>query len=119
SFTALTTPFTTPTFFFVRYPPNRDLHSFPTRRSSDLIVLTAICAGVAGTVDNFLRPILLSGRARLSGLLVFISVLGGVGVFGMLGIVLGPIVVATAVGILDAYTRHGNTVGEGGRAVLE
>src|SRR5207253_6492907 len=47
------------------------------------IVLTAICAGVAGTVDNFLRPILLSGRARLSGLLVFISVLGGVGVFGM------------------------------------
>jgi len=33
--------------------------------------------------------------------------------------VLGPIVVATAVGILDAYTRHGNPVGEGGRAVLE
>ena len=83
------------------------------------IVLTAICAGMAGTVDNFLRPILLSGRARLSGLLVFISVLGGVGVFGMLGIVLGPIVVATAVGILDAYTRRGNPVGEGGRAVLE
>lgn len=83
------------------------------------IVLTAICAGVSGTVDNFLRPILLSGRARLSGLLVFISVLGGVGVFGMLGIVLGPIVVATAAGILDAYTRRRNSVGEGGRAVLE
>jgi predicted PurR-regulated permease PerM len=35
--------------------------------------------------------------------LVFISVLGGIAVFGVLGIVLGPIVVATSVGIVDAY----------------
>jgi predicted PurR-regulated permease PerM len=69
------------------------------------LALAAICAGVGGTVDSFLRPLLLSGRARLSGLLVFISVLGGIGVFGMLGVVLGPIVVATATGILNVYLR--------------
>ncbi len=69
------------------------------------LVLVAICAVVVGAVDNFLRPILISGRARLSGLLVFISVLGGVSVFGMLGVILGPIIVATAAGILDAYSR--------------
>lgn len=69
-------------------------------------VLTGICAGVVHTVDNFLRPVLLSGRAGLSGLLVFISVLGGISVFGMLGIVLGPIVVATAISILNVYTRR-------------
>jgi predicted PurR-regulated permease PerM len=68
-------------------------------------LLLAICAGLVGTVDNFLRPALLSGRARLNGLLVFISVLGGVAAFGMLGIVLGPIVVATAMGVLDAGAR--------------
>ena len=73
------------------------------------LALVAICAGVGGTVDNFLRPLLISGRARLSGLLVFISVLGGISVFGMLGVVLGPIVVATAAGILDVYTQHERT----------
>jgi predicted PurR-regulated permease PerM len=40
----------------------------------------------------------------LNGLLVFISVLGGIAVFGVLGVILGPIVVATAVGILDVYS---------------
>ncbi len=69
------------------------------------VAVLAICGGLTSLVDNFLRPVLISGRARLSGLLVFISVLGGISVFGMLGLVLGPIVVATAVGILDVYTE--------------
>ena len=66
-------------------------------------VLIAICGAVGALVDNILRPVLLGGRASLNGLLVFISVLGGIAVFGVLGVVLGPIVVATAVGILDVY----------------
>jgi predicted PurR-regulated permease PerM len=47
----------------------------------------------------------LGGRSSLNGLLVFISVLGGIAVFGVLGVVLGPIVVATAVGVLDVYSE--------------
>ena len=39
----------------------------------------------------------------MGGLVVFISVLGGIAVFGMLGVVLGPIVVALAAGLLDLY----------------
>jgi len=70
------------------------------------LVVVAICAGIGATADNFLRPLLISGRARLNGLLVFISVLGGIGVFGMLGVVLGPIVVATVAGILDVYSQR-------------
>ncbi len=49
---------------------------------------------------------LISGRSSLNGLLVFISLIGGLGVFGMLGIVLGPIVVATAAGVLEVYTHR-------------
>jgi len=60
----------------------------------------------SATLDNILRPVLLGGRASLNGLLVFISVLGGIAVFGVLGVVLGLIVVATAVGILDVYSGH-------------
>lgn len=70
------------------------------------IVLLIICAGVATLADNVVRPLLLGGRTELSALVVFISVLGGVSVFGMLGLVLGPILVATAAGILGVYVRR-------------
>jgi predicted PurR-regulated permease PerM len=67
------------------------------------ILLLAICAGVTTVVDNVLRPLLLGGRTELSGLVIFISVVGGVSLFGMLGLVLGPILVATAAGVLAVY----------------
>jgi predicted PurR-regulated permease PerM len=54
-------------------------------------------------VDNILRPWMISGRAEMSGLVVFISVLGGISVFGLLGVVLGPIVVAAGASMLDLY----------------
>ncbi|HET9402484.1 MAG TPA: AI-2E family transporter [Candidatus Acidoferrales bacterium] len=69
------------------------------------IVLVAICGGLMGSVDQFLRPILLSGRTQLNTLFIFISVLGGIAVFGVLGIVLGPVVVATFAGLLEAYSE--------------
>lgn len=67
------------------------------------LVLVAVGAGIVSSVDNFLRPALLSGRAQLNGLVVFISMLGGVAAFGLLGLVLGPVVVATGLGLLEAY----------------
>ena len=70
------------------------------------LVLLAICAGVSTVVDNLLRPLLLGGRTGLSGLVVFISVVGGVNLFGMLGLVLGPILVAMAAGVLSAYMER-------------
>jgi predicted PurR-regulated permease PerM len=67
------------------------------------IVLIIFCALIVGLVDNLVRPLFISGRAEMSGLVIFISVLGGIGVFGLLGVVLGPIVVATAGSLLDVY----------------
>lgn len=67
------------------------------------VVLLAICAGVSTVLDNVLRPLMLGGRTELSGLVVFISVVGGVSLFGMLGLVLGPILVAMAAGVLTVY----------------
>jgi predicted PurR-regulated permease PerM len=77
------------------------------------ITLLAIGAGVIGLVDNFVRPALLSGRTQLNGLLVFVSLLGGITAFGFLGLVIGPVIMATAIGMLDAYTRDRRTVGRG------
>jgi len=39
----------------------------------------------------------------MNGLLVFVSLLGGLHVFGLLGLVLGPVIVATTASLLDAY----------------
>lgn len=67
------------------------------------LLLLLICAGVSTAMDNVLRPLLLGGRTELSALVIFISVVGGVSLFGMLGLVLGPILVATAAGVLAVY----------------
>lgn len=69
------------------------------------ILLLAICGGIAGTADNFMRPLLMSDRSCLSGLSVFISVLGGIAAFGLIGLILGPIIFATVLALLEAYTR--------------
>jgi predicted PurR-regulated permease PerM len=82
---------------------------FSTGNWGHALVLLAICAGLTSAVDSVLRPMLLSGHARLNGLVVFISVVGGVAVFGVIGLVLGPIVVATAIGLMDAY-KHPDPV---------
>ena len=65
-------------------------------------ILVVVGVLVIGTVDNILRPILISGRVELNGLLVLISVVGGISAFGLLGIVLGPVLIAVAVAVLAA-----------------
>ena len=70
------------------------------------IALIAIGAGVIGLVDNFLRPIFLAGRTQMNGLLVFISLLGGIAAFGLLGLVLGPVIMAAATSWVNAYASE-------------
>lgn len=74
------------------------------------IVLAVIITVVAGFIDNVMRPWFLSGRARMSGLIVFVAVIGGIAVFGLLGIVLGPIIIAAAASVLDLYLKSGQRV---------
>ena len=69
-----------------------------------LILLVVGGVGIS-MVDNFLRPLLLSGRTSASGLVVFLGLLGGVAAFGFVGLVLGPIVLVTASSLLRAFTR--------------
>jgi len=52
------------------------------------------------TLDNFLRPYLVAGRAPVGTLTVFIGVLGGVSTFGPIGIFLGPLVLALVIALI-------------------
>jgi predicted PurR-regulated permease PerM len=69
------------------------------------IILTAWGALVIGTVDNFLRPKLVGEKTKLHELFIFFSVLGGLKVFGVLGIVLGPVVLAVTLALLDVFRQ--------------
>ena len=67
------------------------------------IILIVWGALIISTVDNFLRPKLVGTQTRLHELFIFFSVLGGISVFGLLGIVLGPVVLAITLGLLQIF----------------
>jgi predicted PurR-regulated permease PerM len=58
---------------------------------------------IMGHVDNVVRPLLLSGKSRMSTLVLIISLLGGVSAFGFIGIVLGPLVAAVLTALFESY----------------
>ena len=70
------------------------------------LMILAICGGVSTVADNLVRPLLLRNRTHLNELLLFISVLGGIEVFGLLGLVAGPTIVAAAMGVFRVYMAH-------------
>jgi len=70
------------------------------------IAVVGICGGVASVADNIVRPLLLRNRTRLNELLLFIGVLGGLGVFGLLGLVAGPTIIAAAMAVFRVYMDH-------------
>jgi len=71
---------------------------------------------VIGSIDNFLSPLLVGRRARLHELLIFFSVLGGLQVFGILGLILGPVVVAITLALIEmvrqSFKPPSETVGK-------
>ena len=63
-------------------------------------IFLLVWGGVVTTIDNVLRPILVSGRAEVGTLTVFIGVLGGVSAFGPIGVFLGPLVLALVIALV-------------------
>ena len=64
-------------------------------------VVMLIFGGVISSVDNFLKPLLISGSSPLPTLAVFIGVLGGLAAFGMVGLFLGPVVIALCLALIE------------------
>jgi predicted PurR-regulated permease PerM len=66
---------------------------------------------VVGSLDNLLRPILIRRSADLPLLLIFVGVIGGLIAFGLIGIFVGPVVLAVAYTLLQAWiTEPGEMV---------
>jgi len=74
---------------------------------------------VIGSIDNVLSPRLVGRRARLHELLIFFAVLGGLQVFGVLGLVLGPVVVAMTLALIEMVREAANPRGVPQTTVME
>jgi predicted PurR-regulated permease PerM len=60
---------------------------------------------VVGTMDNFLRPVLIRRGADLPLLLIFAGVIGGLIAFGIIGLFVGPVVLAVTYTLLVAWIQ--------------
>jgi predicted PurR-regulated permease PerM len=67
------------------------------------IILLVAFAGMVGIVDYVVRPMVIRRGAEIDALWVLLSVIGGVVVFGLLGLFLGPFLVALLLALLDIY----------------
>lgn len=61
---------------------------------------------LASLIDNLLKPILLEKHLRIHPLIIFLSLLGGIGMFGFLGILYGPLIAAIFLTLLDIRTSE-------------
>jgi predicted PurR-regulated permease PerM len=62
---------------------------------------------LVGALDNVLRPVLIRQGANLPLLLIFAGVIGGIIGFGLIGIFVGPVVLAVAYTLLDDWVNEG------------
>jgi predicted PurR-regulated permease PerM len=60
---------------------------------------------VVGLIDNLVKPLLIKGGMEMQGAVVFFALVGGIGAFGAVGLLLGPLVVASFLTLLRMYRR--------------
>jgi predicted PurR-regulated permease PerM len=54
-------------------------------------------------IDNVLKPIIIGGRTKMPILVIFFSVLGGLKLFGLIGLIMGPLVIALFVSVIEIF----------------
>jgi len=67
------------------------------------VIVLALGLVVVSQSDNILRPMIVSNRTKIPTLALFFSILGGIKLFGLLGIILGPVVVSIIFTLVEVY----------------
>ncbi len=76
--------------------------------------IALVLMGMLGisAIDNILRPVIIGSRTKMHFLALFFSVLGGIKIFGLIGFVMGPMVLAMFISVIEIF----RTMEEGGNA---
>jgi predicted PurR-regulated permease PerM len=72
----------------------------------DAMTLAAWGMFVVGTIDNLMRPVLVGNRLKLHTLLAFMSVVGGLVLFGAAGLILGPVALTITMELLIVWRNR-------------
>lgn len=65
------------------------------------VILIAVGILAISSIDNVLRPLIIRGKIQLPTLAIFFSILGGIKVFGFIGFIMGPLVLALFISIIQ------------------
>ena len=63
---------------------------------------------VVGVIDNVVKPIFIGKRARMPFIVIFFSIVGGIKLYGFMGFILGPILVASFLSFVEIYRQEYN-----------
>lgn len=83
---------------------------FGSGRPGTAVAMVAVLVGLA-VIDNVLKPVLITRGAKLPLLLVFLGVIGGMLAFGVIGIFIGPVVLAVGWTLLRAWVGGASVAG--------
>jgi predicted PurR-regulated permease PerM len=65
--------------------------------------LAVVCGAVVGSIDNLVKPLLIRRGSEIHTLWLFFGVMGGIGAFGFLGLILGPLLIAVLFALMEIY----------------
>lgn len=85
------------------------VYLFATGQLVQGIILAGISVLVIGLIDNFLTPQVMRSRIKIHPMMILLSMLGGIGFFGAMGIFFGPITLSVTMAMIDIYKKEFRT----------
>ncbi|MDB1124809.1 AI-2E family transporter [Vibrio algarum] len=82
------------------------LYLFVIGETNWAIFLAVWSIALVGSIDNVLRPLLMQGSAGMNTLMIFFSLLGGIQLFGLIGLIYGPIIFAVTIVLFNIYEEE-------------
>ncbi|MDC0612381.1 AI-2E family transporter [Vibrio sp.] len=82
------------------------LYLLLTGETTWAIFLVIWSVAIVGSIDNLLRPFLMKGSAGMNTLFIFFSLLGGIQLFGLIGLIYGPLIFAITIVLFNIYEEE-------------
>jgi predicted PurR-regulated permease PerM len=73
------------------------------------LVLLILGSAIIAQVDVVIRPYVVSESAKLNGLLILFALLGGIEAFGIMGVIIGPVVISVTIAVLNMLQEMNNS----------
>ncbi len=75
------------------------------------MILMLLFGIITSLADNFVRPLILKGKANIHPLVSLVAIFGGIGMFGIMGVFVGPIIAAVLISLLQIWPEIGQRFG--------